>query len=134
MKADFAFVCDYAEISKKINALGIGFDTIYSDKLPCNHPFFSFVFQLRANVVEQGEKNLEIRLIDEDGKDVIPPLQGKISVGKPQSGTDSIVRVATQLNNVAFPNYGTYSIHAVVDGSEMFSVSFKVSQPVASQG
>ncbi len=134
MRADFAFVCDYAEISKKINALGIGFDTIFSEKMPCQHPFFFFVFQMRANVVEEGEKNLEIRLIDEDGKDVIPNLKGKITVGKPQTGTESIVRVATQLNNVTFPRYGVYSIHAVVDGTEMMSVSFKVSPQVNPAG
>ncbi len=128
MKADFAFVCDYAEITKKINALGIGFDTIFTDKAPCNHPFFFFVFQMRANVVEEGQKSLEVRLIDEDGKDVIPNLKGIITVGKPTSGTESIVRVATQLSNVTFPKFGAYSIHAVVDGNEMFSVSFKVSQ------
>ncbi len=128
MKGDFAFVCDYAEITKKINALGIGFDTIFTDKVPCNHPFFFFVFQIRANVVEEGEKSLEVRLIDEDGKDVIPDLKGKISVGKPTTGTESIVRVATQLNNVTFPKFGAYSIHALVNGQEMFSVSFKVSQ------
>ena len=30
MTVDFAFVCDYAEVGGKINAMGIGFDTIFA--------------------------------------------------------------------------------------------------------
>jgi len=99
MKLDFAFICDYAEATRKINALGIGFDTIYAPKVPCKHPSFFLVIQLRANVVEAGEKNLEVRLIDEDGKDIIPAIGGKFSIPKPSAGTESIGRIAMQFGN-----------------------------------
>jgi hypothetical protein len=129
MKPDFAFVCDYAEATQKINALGIGFDTIYASKVPCKHPSFFLVIQLRANVVEVGEKQLEVRLIDEDGKDIIPTLRGKFSLPKPPAGTESIGRVAMQFRNVEFPRYGSYSLHAVIDGHQMVHVPLKVSPP-----
>jgi len=129
MKPDFAFVCDYAEITGKINALGIGFDTIYVPKVPYKHPHFFLVIQLRANVVEAGEKNLEVRLIDEDGKDIIPTLRGKFIIQKPVSGTESIGRIAMDFNNVEFPRYGAYSLHAVIQGQEMVRVPLKVSPP-----
>lgn len=129
MKLDFAFICDYAEATRKINALGIGFDTIYAPKLPCKHPSFFLVIQLRANVVEAGEKNLEVRLIDEDGKDIIPAISGKFSIPKPSAGTESIGRIAMQFGNVEFPHYGSYSLHAVVEGHEMVHMPLKVSPP-----
>ncbi len=129
MKPDFAFVCDYAEVTKKINALGIGFDTIFAPKIPCRHPHFFLVIQLRANVVEAGEKNLEVRLIDEDGNDIMPTLRSKFIVQKPISGTESIGRIAMEFNNVEFPRYGSYSLHAVIEGQEMVRVPLKVSPP-----
>jgi len=129
MKPDFYFICDYAELATKINALGIGFDTIYTPQVPCKHPSFFFVMQVRANVVEAGEKNLEVHLIDEDGKDIIPTLRGKFVVPKPTAGVESIGRVALALHNVTFPRYGSYSLHAVVDGHQMCDVRLKVSSP-----
>jgi len=129
MNPDFYFICDYAEITRKINALGIGFDTIHAPKVPCKHPHFFLVIQLRANVTEAGEKNLEVRLIDEDGKDIIPTLRGKFTIQKPVSGTESIGRIAMEFNNVEFPRYGAYSLHAVIQGQEMVRVPLKVSPP-----
>ena len=133
MIVDFAFVCDYAEVTGKINALGIGFDTIYAPKVPCRHPSFFLVIQLRANVVEAGEKTLEVHLIDEDGKDTIPTVGGKFSILKPPGGTESIGRIAMQFHNVAFPKYGLYSLRAVVEGLEMVRVPLKVSPPPQTQ-
>ena len=129
MNIDFAFVCDYAEVTGKINALGIGFDTIYVPRIPAKHPSFFLVMQLRASVVEAGEKNLEVHLIDEDGKDVIPTLKGKFGIPKPDAGTESIGRIAMQFYNVEFPQYGSYSLRAVVEGHEMIRVPLRVSPP-----
>ena len=129
MILDFAFICDYAEVAGKINALGIGFDTIHASKIPCKHPHFFLVIQLRANVVEAGEKDLEVHLIAEDGQDIMPALRGKFIIQKPVSGTESIGRIAMAFNNVEFPRYGSYSLHAVIEGQEMVRVPLKVSPP-----
>lgn len=129
MITDFAFICDYAETAGKINALGIGFDTIYAAKVPTKHPSFFLVIQLRANVVESGEKNLEVHLIDEDGNDVISVLRAKFNVPRPSAGTESVGRIALQLRNVEFPGYGSYSIHALIEGLEVVRVPLKVSPP-----
>ena len=87
MLVDFAFICDYAEVKDKINALGIGFDTIYASSVPARHPSFFLVFQIRANIVEAGEKTIKLSLIDEDGKNVIPDIVGKFIVSKPKEAT-----------------------------------------------
>jgi len=129
VKVDFAFVCDYAEATAKINALGIGFDTIHAREIPCRHRSFFLVIQLRTNVVEAGEKNLEVHLIDADGTDIIPTLRGKFTILKPVSGTESVGRIAMEFNNVEFPRYGSYSLHAVIEGHEMVSVPLKVAPP-----
>ena len=129
MKLDFAFICDYADVSRKINALGIGFDTIFTKEFPCKHPLFFLVLQLRSSIVEMGEKNIEVRLIDEDGKDMIPAAKAKFTIPKPPSGTESVGRIAMALRNVEFPREGSYSIHAVIDGYDMVDIPLRVSEP-----
>ena len=68
------------------------------------HPHFFLVIQLRANVVEAGEKRLEVSLIDEDGKDIIPTLRGKFIIPKPDAGTESVGRIAMRFKDVEFHN------------------------------
>src|SRR4030042_3179220 len=114
MKVDFAFICDYADAGGKINALGIGFDTIYARKVPVKHPIFSFVLQLRASLEDVGTKKIEVRLIDEDGKDIVPAINKIIQIRRPSTGTEIVTRIALQFGNVQFPRYGHYSIHAVL--------------------
>ena len=129
MNIDFAFVCDYAEAARKINALGIGFDTIYANQVPYRFPSFFFVIQIRATVVEVGEKKFEVHLIDDDGKEMMPVLRAGITIPKPVTGTESISRIALQIQNVEFPQYGIYSLRTVLDGHEMSNINLRVSQP-----
>ena len=128
LNIDFAFICDYADVSGKVNALGIGFDTIFTPKVPCKHPSFFLVAQVRANVVEAGEKSLEVHLIDEDGKEIIPSIKGKFAIPHPAAGTESIGRIALRFFNIEFPQYGLYSLHAVIEGHEMVRIPLKVAQ------
>jgi hypothetical protein len=129
VNVDFAFVCDYAEVTGKISALGIGFDTIHAPKVPIRHPTFFLVLQLRTSVVEAGEKNLEVDLIDSDGKKIIPPLKAKFNIPKPPSGTESVGKLAMRFDGVEFPKYGAYSLHVVVEGHEMVRIPLNVSPP-----
>ena len=129
MKVDFAFVCDYAEATNKINALGIGFDAIYAPKLPIKHRHFSIVVQLRATLMEAGEKNVEVRLIDEDGNDVVPPTQGQLNIPKPEGKLESIGRFVMAFGNVEFKRYGIHSVRLTIDGTEMVAIPFSLSLP-----
>ncbi len=130
MRVDFAFLCDHAEISGKINALGIGFDTIYAKQVPARHPYFFLVAQIRASIAEAGEKQLTVRLIDEDGKDLTPEIRTVMSIGQPRLGRlESLGRISIGFNNVEFPNYSNCSVHAVIDGHEMIRIPLSIESP-----
>lgn len=129
MNTDFAFICDYAEAAAKMNALGIGFDTIYALKVPAKHGHFSFVMQIRTTVVEVGEKSLEIHIIDADGKDIIPPVRSNIQIQAKEGTSEATARIVMEFGNVEFPHYGTYSVKAAIDGIEMSSIAFRVTEP-----
>ena len=128
LNIDFAFICDYAQAGPKINALGIGFDTIYAAKVPVKHAHFSLVMQIRASVVEIGTKKMTIHIIDEDGKDLIPPLNANFPVQPKENSTEAVGRVVMEFGNVEFPHYGSYSIRAVIEGMEMASINFNVAE------
>lgn len=130
MQVDFAFICDYAEATGKINALGIGFDRINATKLPIRVPHFSLVIQLRSSSMEAGEKTIKVHVIDDDGQPVINPLDGKFTVTLPHEGEiETTGRVVMEFGNVQFNKYGGYSIRAIVEGVELVDIPFKVSTP-----
>lgn len=131
MKLDFAFLCDYADVTGKINAMGIGFEMIYATRLPAKNRLFFLVAQFRVSSVEAGQKRLTVNLIDEDGKDIIAPTQGSLNVPRPGNATESTARIAMEFNNVEFAKYGSYSLHLLVDGTEMAYLPFKVAPPPA---
>ncbi len=130
MKVDFAFLCDYAESTVTLNALGIGFDTIYAPRTPCMHPHFSLVFQLRTSVLEAGTKDVDIHLIDEDGTDVAAPIKRQINIPK-GTAAEVIGRVVMEFVNIEFKHYGSYSVRVAVDRNEIIELTFKVAQPPA---
>jgi hypothetical protein len=129
MKVDYAFICDYAEASGKVNALGIGFDIIYAPQVPVHHRHFCLVVQLRASIVEAGPKKVEVHLINQDGKDIIPIIRGQIAFPKVEGRTDSIGRLVMEFSNVEFKGYGPHSVRLAVEGVEMVDVPFTVSEP-----
>lgn len=129
MDVDFAFLCDYAEVGPKIYALGIGFDTIIAPQVPVTHPLLYVVVQLKSSVGEAGQKNLEVNLIDEDGKQIVSPIRQSFNVPKPIAGAASIGRLALAFHNIKFPQYGSYSIHVAIDGHEVQRLSLKVAPP-----
>lgn len=129
---DFAFICDYAEAGNKLGALGIGFDTIYAAEVPCVHPNFHLVLQLRASIAEVGRKDVQISLVDADGRDVVDPLSGNLEVAQAPPGTlDTTARLVVGFAGVQFPAYGQYALHVVIQGNEMVRIPMRVAQPPA---
>lgn len=131
MEVNFAFLCDYADLSgSKLAAFGIGIDTIYARNVPALHPLLFAVIGLRFSTVEAGQKQIGIRLIDADGKNVIPPLDGTINVEAPPPGyMHRTHRIALALRNMTLPRYGDYSVSWLVSGQEVKQVALKVAPP-----
>ena len=130
MHVDFAFICDYAEARDKVNALGIGFERIFAQKVPAKHPHFSVVVQLKFTRTEAGPKDIQVHLTDADGTDIIPAVNGQITVNVPPPGTlESTTRLVMEFNNVEFKTYGDYAIRVDVATQEMVSIPLNVSPP-----
>jgi hypothetical protein len=131
LEVNFRFLCDYADQSVgKMTAVGIGFDTIYAAKVPATHLQFFSVISISFSSTEIGEKRVRICLIDEDGNDVIPPLEATINIAPPSKGfLYRNQRIALALQNVTFKQYGNYSIRWLINGREESTISLRVAPP-----
>ncbi len=129
MDIDFAFICDYAEVAGKIYAVGIGIDTLFVPQLPGTHRGFYLVVQMRASIVEAGQKDIAVRLIDGDGSNVIEPLTGQFVIPMTEGRLESIGRIALGLQNLQFQRLGPHSIHVLVQGEEKVRIPFTVAIP-----
>ena len=131
MEVNFAFLCDYADQSGgKMSAIGIGFDTIYALNVPATHPLFFSVISIKFSSTEVGQKLIGMRLIDQDGNNVVPPLDATVNVTQPPPGfLYRNQRIALAMHGVNFPSHGDYAISWLLDGQEIKTVHIKVAPP-----
>jgi hypothetical protein len=129
MEIEFAFLCDYAQQESKLNAIGIGWDTIMAPELPVRHTIMTFVARLRGSITEAGVKDVTIRIIDADGQDVIPAVMQQMQFNVQAPALFGFLNVVIQLGGLEFQKYGAYAIHLLLSGNELARVAFQVVQP-----
>ena len=123
MRAKYSFVCDAANISKAntLNALGI-FNHISAQKFPWKHSRFTYVANILFHQNEEGDHTFKLTFVDEDGKEIIPPLNGEIKVAPPTFSTN----IMLEINNIQFSKAGTYQIDLTIDNQHMCAESIHV--------
>ncbi|MBA7676899.1 hypothetical protein ES703_85144 [subsurface metagenome] len=133
MEVNFAFLCDYADQSGgKMSAIGLGFDTIYAVNVPVRHSLFFSVISIKFSATEAGPKRVGMHLIDEDGNNIVPPLDTTINVSSPAPGfLYRNQQIALAMHGITFPRYGDYTVSWLVGGQEIKVVPLKVAQPPA---
>ena len=132
MDIDYAFICDHAESTGKVSAIGIGFDTIYAESLPARHSHMTVVSKFRGSVAEAGQKQVTIEIIDADGNELMR-IDGSIDFQRPPTGLHTIAVLVVNIDGLEFPNYGDYSVHILFEGNEMHQIGLKVAPlPVTS--
>ena len=133
MNIEAFLLCDCATDQRgKLNVLG-AFDSIYAKKTPIVHPACTVATRIRFERIEEGEHKVSINVIDQDGKSVIPRLNGNISVKARPDADSTVVNLILNLQRLKFENYGEYRIDLAIDekleGSLPFNVREVPSQP-----
>ena len=129
MELKFAFLCDFAEESGgKVHALGIGVDQIQTPVVPATHPQLSAVVAFSYEGSDTGTQALTVRVIDADGRGIIPPIEGELTLGDPGSVVGN-GRVLFQLTGVEFQRYGDYAVEVGIGGVTVASLPLKVVSP-----
>lgn len=127
MNTELAFLCDSATDDRgKLHALGIGIDSVQGESLPMTHPRFIIVCVVSYSAVEAGDKRMQIRLLDPDARDAIPPIDQSITFAPRQGAVDSKARIIAEVNSVKLETMGPHAFHVVIDGREMARLPLNV--------
>ena len=69
---------------------------------------------------------LEVFLMDEDGRRVFPPLKGKLTVGEVKPGSLFKTNNILDIRGLKFEKAGNYEFHILVNGEDRKSIPLRV--------
>ncbi len=119
-----AILCDSAsDYQGKLCVLG-AFDSIYAGRFPAVHPHCALAIRLLFKDEEEGKHEMKIRLVDTDGKNVLPDQGGPtIQFEVPEIPDDTFFisrNFVLDLNGLPLPKPGQYSFDISV-GNQMIA-------------
>lgn len=127
MRIDLAVVADYASVTQdgKLVIAGV-FTRILAHQMPWQHPTMSLVFRVDVHTGEPREHHVRVACIDPDGKELLPPIEQRISVGPETDAAESSANLIFAAGGVTFPKPGRYSFEVFVDDQHAAEVPFEV--------
>ncbi len=129
MDVEAFLLCDAAtDQLGKLNILG-AFDNIRARKMPFVLPGCAIAGRIRFSRIEDGNHRLKVNLIDEDGKEVIPALEGNLAVKIGPDTEFAVVNFVLNIQRLKFEKYGAYRIDLAVDGRQEASLPLFVRNP-----
>ncbi|MEN4042394.1 MAG: hypothetical protein ROW52_00855 [Anaerolineaceae bacterium] len=118
MNIEILTICDAAvDYGGRLSILG-AFDVIHAHRFPAVHPHCSVALRIRFEHSETGQHPFVLHIVDDDGNDIIPLLQGNIEVKMPPGFVSSAVNVVLNLQGLKLERPGWYSVNIDVDGEE----------------
>lgn len=128
MRLDFAVVADYAIVDQtgKLSVLGI-FEHILVQRFPVVHPRLHLVLRLKGKRTEIGEHPVGIRLLDDQGAEILGG-SGAVTFAEPPAGVTDIEANGILAFDVPFARPGTYRFEITLDGAVAADVPLTVSQ------
>jgi hypothetical protein len=128
MKTEAFLLCDAATNQQgKLNVLG-AFDNIFARQAPVVHSACAIACRIRFDRSEEGEHAMTINVIDMDGKDIMPPMNGKINVRIGPDVESNAVNLILNVQGMRLEKYGEYQIDLSIDGRHQASLPFYVRQ------
>jgi hypothetical protein len=126
MEVQVAVLCDSAsDYRSKLCILG-AFDTISATQLPATHPHCSIALRLIFRDQDEGEHTLRLRLIDEDGKNMLPTIEPKLHVKLPPEMFFFSRNLIFNLQQITFHKTGQYSIDILFNDQMIARIPLQV--------
>ena len=98
----------------KLNILG-EFNTLFCDTFPYVFPVMYLVLKLEGSSAEGGRHRLSLRVVDDDGNLVAPPLSGTVDLGEPlRPGFPIRAQLIMGIHGAKFDREGEYTFELAV--------------------
>jgi hypothetical protein len=122
MDVEIFTVCDHAQdMGGKLVIVGT-FDIITAPVFPAVHPSLSIAARMRFLRTEAGLHKVNILVVNEDGKEILPPFTGDLMVNPPSQSESVVVNFCLDVGRMTFEKPGRYGIDLVVDGAHQRSL------------
>ena len=128
MNIEIFSLCDAATADfGKMNLLG-AFDTVGTRLFPLIYPQCAIALRIRFESIESGRHVVTLRLVDEDGRQIIPELRNESVVQIPPSQKSGSANLILNLQGIKFEKPGTFSIDLAIEGRQEASLPLFVRQ------
>ena len=128
MEVQIASLCDAAaDYNGKLSLLG-AFDTVLVQKLPAVHPHCAVALRIVFRDTDEGDHTLQLAMIDEDGKNLLPKIEAQIKIKLADNMFFSSNNLIFNLQGLQFPNTGQYSIDIRLDTKIIARIPLQVLQ------
>ncbi len=137
MDVPVAVLCDAAtDYSGKLNILG-AFDAIMARQFPMVHPACTLAVRVVFEPYEMGDHRLVIKLTDEDGVEVVDPLEAQVVCRQHEGRPSTFLsrNLIVNLQRLSFKRPGRYEMKVTIDGHHLASTPLLVmAAPGAGEG
>lgn len=128
MNTEVFVLCDAATDNHgKLNILG-AFDTIWAPNAPVVHPFCAIALRIRFLRIEEGVHPLKINFVDEDGKNIMPPIDGNINIKFSTDDESVAANLIINVQGLRLEKFGSYSIDLAINGRHIASLPLFLKQ------
>ena len=132
MKLETFCLCDAATVSGgKLNILG-AFDSIQTTQAPAVHSQCAIALRLRFTRIEEGNHRIKITIVDEDGRSIMPDLEGMMTVKFGADDDSAVTNFVINIQQLKLDKFGQYAIDLAVDSRHEASLPLVVKQAQAS--
>ena len=119
-------ICDAATADTgKLNILG-AFDAVHIRQLPSVLAHCAVAIRLRFMATERGEHRVDVRFIDADGKNMLPPAGGGIKVEFPEGQRSASFNLVLNIPGLNIERSGDHSLELLVDGKGVASLPLDI--------
>jgi hypothetical protein len=104
------------------------FDTIWVTKTPAVHPQCTIALRVRFERIERGEHKVAVHFVDIDGRNVISPAQGAITINFPEEQSSGSANLILNIQGLKIERLGEHSIDLAIDGQHKASLPLFVKE------
>ena len=117
MDLQVATLCDFAAEYQGKMVISGTFDALAAKATPIVHPQCSLAMRFCFTPEDDGDHELQISIIDEDGKAINEkmPIKGGMPVKMPENVAFMTRHLIVGFQGLTFPNPGLYSVDITVD-------------------
>jgi hypothetical protein len=123
MRVEIFTLCDAATLDAagKLNILG-SFDRLNAREEPVVHPQCALAIKLRFERIEEGQKQIRIAFVDQDGASVVSNVEATTQVRFQDNDPSAAVSLALNIQQLRLPRFDEYSIDLAIDGRQEASI------------